>query len=123
MRPLGLSHEWRAATYSRIYEATLGKMSSIDLLSLLVEHNTDLLVFASEEDLTAYPRTPLLRSIDLRRLGMKKKYNLEFVPGMDHALHYADARARTAVVLDRHILTHFANVSPDDFELPQVKGS
>jgi pimeloyl-ACP methyl ester carboxylesterase len=123
MRPLALSHLWIASTLSRIYQGSVGKVSSIDLLSLLVERGTDLLAFASEEDLTAYPRTPLLRSIDLRRLGMKKKYTLEFVPGMDHALHYADARTRTVEVLDRHILTHFAHLSPNEFEPRNVESS
>jgi hypothetical protein len=110
MKNLGMYHPWIAATLSQ----TLEKLPSshfIDSLSALEKRGTDLLVLASEDDLTPRPRTPFLRSIDIRRIGKKKSYEVQFVSGADHGLHNAEGRNRAMTILDAHILAHFASTA------------
>jgi alpha-beta hydrolase superfamily lysophospholipase len=110
MKNLGMHHPWLAATLSQ----TLEKLPSshfIDSLSALENKGTDLLVLASEDDLTPRPRTPFLRSIDIRRIGKKKSYEVQFVSGADHGLHSAEGRNRAMTILDAYILAHYASTA------------
>lgn len=112
IKPLAITHQWVAATLARACQMVLRGAYSGDVLSKLVADGTSVLVFGAVDDLTPYPRTPLLRSIDIRRLGMSKKYSVEFVSGMDHSLHRAQGRRGVVTTLERHVLEHFAQVSP-----------
>jgi alpha-beta hydrolase superfamily lysophospholipase len=111
MKYLSMHHQWVAATLSRALEV-LPTKRFIDSLSTLVDQGTDVLVLASEDDITPRPHMPFLRSIDVRRNGRKKSYEVQFVPGADHGLHNAEGRNRAMVILDAYIVTHYATAEP-----------
>ena len=110
LKKLPFKHQWVAATFAQMGQMVLPSKYSKDVLSKLVDGGTDLLVLASTDDLTPCPRTPLLRSIDIRRLGKSKSYEVEFIPGLDHGIHNADGRTRAMARIDKHVLGLFAGV-------------
>lgn len=110
IKKLPFRHQWVAATFAQMGQMLLPSKYSKDVLSKLVDGGTDVLVLASTDDLTPRPRTPLLRSIDIRRLGKSKSYEVEFIPGLDHGAHNAEGRIRAMATLDRYVLEHFAGV-------------
>jgi hypothetical protein len=81
-------------------------------MAQVVDDGTNLLVLASTDDLSPFPRIPLLRSLDSRRVAKPKNYRAQFVTGLDHSMQNADGRALVTQLLDRHILENYANVPP-----------
>lgn len=117
MKRLVTRHQWVAASLSQVLER-LPTNYFVDSLSTLIKGGTNVLVLDCEEDLTPQPRTPFFRSIDVLRVGKKRKYEVEMVPGADHALNNAAGRVRVMAILDAHILGQFAgsaqaNTPPD----------
>ena len=82
------------------------------LRAALVANETELLVLVSAEDISPFPRVPILGSIDERRLRSSDHCRIEIVPGMDHNFLNDVGRARAVVVLDEHVLEKFAGVAP-----------
>jgi alpha-beta hydrolase superfamily lysophospholipase len=117
MKRLVTRHQWVAASLAQALER-LPTNYFVDSLSTLIKGGTNVLVLDCEEDLTPRPRTPFFRSIDVLRVGKKRKYEVEMVPGADHALNNAAGRVRVMAILDAHILGQFAgsaqaNTPPD----------
>lgn len=106
------TRQWVAATLSREGRVVLPSRDFEDTLSTLVKSGTDTLGFANYEELSPDPRTPFRRSIDIRRLGGSKSYDLELVPGADHGPHNAEGRNRAVAILDEYVLPHFVAVAP-----------
>lgn len=82
------------------------------LRAALVDNDTELLVLVSPEDIGPFPRIPILRSIDRRRLTSSEHCRVEIVSGMDHDFLIDLGRARAIAVLDEHVLEKFAWVAP-----------
>jgi alpha-beta hydrolase superfamily lysophospholipase len=117
MKRLVTRHQWVAASLAQALER-LPTNYFVDSLSTLIKGGTNVLVLDCEEDLTPRPHTPFFRSIDVLRVGKKRKYEVEMVPGADHALNNAAGRVRVMAILDAHILGQFAgsaqaNTPPD----------
>jgi alpha-beta hydrolase superfamily lysophospholipase len=113
MKRLVTRHQWVAASVAQALER-LPTSYFVDSLSTLIAGGTNVLVLDCEEDLTPRPRTPFFRSIDVLRVGKKRKYEVEMVPEADHALNNAAGRVRVMAILDTHILGQFATSTQSD---------
>jgi hypothetical protein len=70
-------------------------------------------VMSSTDELSPFPRTPILRSIDRRRVEAPRNYHVEFVPGLDHSMHAAKGRALAAASIDRFVHDLSVMVTPE----------
>ena len=112
LKQLVANRRWDAAVLWETLRVLLPSAYFVDVMTTLANSGTDLLVLASTDDISPYQRVPFFRSIDIRRLLESKNFQVKFVPGLDHGMHDADGRARVASMIDRHVLEHFAGVSP-----------
>jgi pimeloyl-ACP methyl ester carboxylesterase len=106
-------HPWMATVAWHAIRVFLPKSKNVDLFEKLAEDKIDLLLFYSIESVWPFKGVPFVRSIDVRRLKKTNVRQIEFVPGLDHGMHFADGRARAVEILDRHVLEHFGGVTPD----------
>jgi pimeloyl-ACP methyl ester carboxylesterase len=104
-------HRWYAAAAWYIFQFFAPSTYAVDLLEQLADHNVDLQLLYNAEDLSPFQRVPILRSMDVRRLRESSRRHIEFVPGLDHAMHFADGRTRAVDILDRHVLEHFGGIA------------
>jgi hypothetical protein len=51
--------------------------------------------------------------MDVRRLSESSSRRIEFVPGLDHAMHFAEGRTRAVETLDQHVLNRFGGVTTE----------
>ena len=75
----------------------------------LASHGTDMLLIASPDGLMSFPRVPILRSLDKRRLISTASCRIEVVPGMDHDFLNSEGRAKAVAILDDHIMKTFTS--------------
>jgi pimeloyl-ACP methyl ester carboxylesterase len=110
-------HTWISAAVWHAIRIVLPPAYSVDILAKLADNDTDLLLFYGIEEVWPYNRIPFFRSLDFRRLTGSKNRRIEFVPGLDHGMHFAAGRARAIEILDRHVLERFGDViDADAFE-------
>jgi pimeloyl-ACP methyl ester carboxylesterase len=103
---------WIASATWEVCRLVLPSSYTVDIMAQVVDDGTNLLVLASTDDLSPFPRIPLLRSLDNRRVAKPRNYQAQFVTGLDHSMQNADGRALVTQLIDRHILENFANVPP-----------
>ena len=76
----------------------------------IIDKGCDVFVLGSADDLSPYPKVPILRSIEGRRHGHARPYPFILVPELDHDLTFAVGRAATAELLEEHVRRVFAPV-------------
>jgi pimeloyl-ACP methyl ester carboxylesterase len=103
LRVLHLRHPWAATGTWQVARMFFPRRYSVDLIASAVKKNTTLLVMSSTDELSPFPRIPVLRSIDRRRIEAPRNYQVEFVPGLDHSMHAAKGRALVASSIDRFV--------------------
>jgi alpha-beta hydrolase superfamily lysophospholipase len=108
MRRLFNAHHWVAALLWQVVSHLLPRRWAVDVMRRIVANGTDVYVLGSIDDLSPYPKLPLLRSIEGRRLGDVKPYPFVLVPELDHDMVFALGRARTTALLEEHVRSHFA---------------
>lgn len=106
-------HPWIATVAWQFIRVFLPKAKNVDLFEKLADEKINLLLFYSIESVWPYKGVPFARSLDVRRLKGSDVRQIEFVPGLDHGMHFADGRARAVEILDRHVLEHAGGVAPD----------
>ena len=106
-----LHQRWVMAASWHLFRVVVANEYSVDLLAEVARRGTDLLVIASEEDLPPFPRVPLLRSIDRRRVVAPRNYRVEFLPHLDHTLHAVVGRARVVERLDEYMMEHYSGLA------------
>ncbi len=104
-------HPWITAAAWHATRVFLPSAISVDLIEQLDEDKIDLLLFYGIEGVWPYKSVPFFRSMDFRRLVRSSQRHIEFVPGLDHGMHFADGRTRAVDILDRHVLEHFGGVT------------
>jgi pimeloyl-ACP methyl ester carboxylesterase len=92
LRELHLRQPWLGVGAWQVLRLFLPRRYSEDLISSVASRGTSLYVVSNMYDLSPYARTPLLRSIDSRRVVRPRNYTVDFVPEMDHAMHNPRAR-------------------------------
>ncbi len=106
-----LHQRWLMAASWHFLRVVVPKKYSINLLSEVARSGIELLVLASKEDLSPFPRVPLLRSIDRRRVATPMNYHVEFLPDLDHNLQVVTGRARAVERLDEYMMERFGGLT------------
>jgi pimeloyl-ACP methyl ester carboxylesterase len=106
-------HEWRAAVWWYMLRFILPRRYAEDLFQKLASENVNLLLLYNAEDLSPFVKVPFLSSMDVRRLSESSSRRIEFVPGLDHAMHFAEGRTRAVETLDQHVLNRFGGVTTE----------
>jgi hypothetical protein len=75
----------------------------------LVANGTKMVLIASLSDIRPFPRVPILRSFDERRLVSSPMCQINIVTGLDHDFMNIDARARAVAIVDSFVLSEFAS--------------
>jgi alpha/beta superfamily hydrolase len=75
--------------------------------SALVRNHTEILLLVSPEDLSSFRRIPIIGSFLRRRLASSDHFDVEIVPGLDHAFLSTVGRGRAVALLDQHIVEAF----------------
>jgi pimeloyl-ACP methyl ester carboxylesterase len=105
-------HRWIAKVLWQVSRLVLPTATSPRVRSKLVRNGTEVLILASLQDYSPFPRMPIVGSIDRRRLVSSEHFRVEIVPGMDHDFLSDVGRARALAILERHVLEMFLRVSP-----------
>jgi pimeloyl-ACP methyl ester carboxylesterase len=101
---------WIAAALWHLVRFFLPATWTADLLEELDQKHIDTLLLYSVEEVWPFRESPLFRDIDLQRLHDSNARQIEFIPGLDHGMHFADGRTRAVEILDQHVLKHFGGV-------------
>lgn len=104
-------HQWVTAVAWHITRVILPPAMSVDLIEKLDDNKIDVLLLYGAEEVWPYKGVPFFRSIDFRQLTRTSGRHIEFVPGLDHGMHFADGRNRAVDILDRHVLERFGGIT------------
>lgn len=105
-------HLWVGKAVRQVSRLVVSSAYSPRVRSALVKNGSEILVIASPDDLSPFPRMPILGSIDRRRLVSSEHCRVEIVPGLDHDFLGALARDRAVTIVDEHVLEKFAGITP-----------
>jgi pimeloyl-ACP methyl ester carboxylesterase len=100
-------HRWIAAAAWHIVRSFVPSRWAVDLLEELEHKEIDILLLYSVEEIWPFRVAPIFRSIDVQRLPETNTRQIEFIPGLDHGMHFADGRTQAVGLLDQHVLEHF----------------
>ena len=110
LRRLHESHHWWSALLWQICHFVLPRRMRVNVMERIIDKGCDVFVLGSADDLSPYPKVPILRSIEGRRHGHARPYPFILVPELDHDLTFAVGRAATAELLEEHVRRVFAPV-------------
>jgi pimeloyl-ACP methyl ester carboxylesterase len=91
--------------------------------SKLVENGTQTLLLLSPEDLSPFRNIPVLGAVLRRRLASSEHFQIEIVPGLDHAFLSVVGRERAVAILDQHVVETYANVTESNSDQRALDGS
>jgi len=100
-------HRWIGKMVWQVSRLVLPTATSPKVRSTLVKNGTEMLLLASPDDFSPFPRMPIIGSIDRRRLVSSEHYRIEVITGMDHDFLNDVGRARAVEILQRHVLETF----------------
>ena len=100
-------HRWIAAASWHIVRTFVPTRWAADLLEELERDEIDILLLYSVEEIWPFRVAPIFRTIDVQRLRETSTRQIEFIPGLDHGMHFADGRTQAVGLLDQHVLEHF----------------
>jgi alpha/beta superfamily hydrolase len=112
LKEVALRLRWVSIVIWHVARVIMPSVFSHDLMSMLVDNGTDLLVLSSSENLSPYPQVPQLDKFFSARLVAPSNYEVAFVPGLDHSMHAAVGRDRAVALLDAHVQERYAGISP-----------
>jgi hypothetical protein len=108
---LVLRHRWVGKTVWQISRLVLPNASTPRVRSRLLKNGTEMLLLASPDGLSPFPRIPIVGTLDLRRLTSSEHYRVELMPILDHDFLSDVGRARAVAILESHVLAMFAGVA------------
>jgi len=112
MRAILARHQWMNQALLQAARMVMPSAYSLRLRAALVANGTEMLLLMSSEDLLPFPRVPIVRSFDRRRMVSSPHCRVTIVPGLDHNMLNAVGRARTAAIVEAFVLEKFAGVAP-----------
>jgi pimeloyl-ACP methyl ester carboxylesterase/O-antigen/teichoic acid export membrane protein len=101
-------YRWIWKLVWQITRIVLPSAYSLKLRRRLVANGTKMLLIASPSDLTPFPRVPILRSFDQRRLVSSAMCQINVLSGLDHDFMNINARGRAVAILDSYVMGQFA---------------
>ena len=99
---------WIGKLVWQICRVVLPNAYSFKVRRALADQGTEMLLIVSPQDVNPFPRVPILRSIDQRRLISTLTCRIDMVPDMDHDFLNSEGRAKAVAIIEDHILGHFA---------------
>jgi pimeloyl-ACP methyl ester carboxylesterase len=109
LRAFAEGQPWIGKLVWQMCRVFLPSAFSLKVRTTLADSGTEMLLIASPDDVIPFPRVPLLRSLDKRRLVSTKVCRVEVVPGLDHDFLSPAGRTKAIAILDAHILSKFAS--------------
>ncbi|MGD0854016.1 MAG: alpha/beta fold hydrolase [Acidimicrobiales bacterium] len=101
-------HRWIWKLVWQLSRVVLPNAFSFKVRRRLVANGTKMLLIASLSDVRPFPRVPILRSFDERRLVSSAMCQIHIVTGLDHDFMNIDARARAVAIVDSFVMGEFA---------------
>jgi pimeloyl-ACP methyl ester carboxylesterase len=99
---------WMGRFVRQMCRAFLPSAYSPRVRKTLAHNGTEMLLIASPRDLNPFPRIPILRSLDKRRLVSTGTCRIEVIPSLDHDLLSSEGRAKAVAILDDYVLRSFS---------------
>ncbi len=100
-------HRWMGQLIWQGARVFLPSAYSLKVRRTLADHGTEMLLIVSPEDFNPFPRVPVLRSLDKRRLLSTEMCRIEVVPGLDHDFFNIAGRLRAIEILDSFVHEKF----------------
>jgi pimeloyl-ACP methyl ester carboxylesterase len=100
---------WMGKLVRQMCRVALPSAYSLRVRKALADQGTEMLLVASPQDLIPFPRTPILRSLDKRRLISSANCRVEVLPSMDHDLLNSEGRRQAVAIVDDHVLNKFSS--------------
>jgi pimeloyl-ACP methyl ester carboxylesterase/O-antigen/teichoic acid export membrane protein len=105
-------HRWIWKLVWQLSRILLPNAFSFKVRRQLVDNGTKMLLIASLSDIRPFPRVPILRSFDERRLVSSALCQINIVTGLDHDFMNIDARARAVAIVDSFVMGEFSSQNP-----------
>lgn len=102
-----LAHPWIVVTLWELFRTLRPSRWRADVIARLRSRGTDVLVLASLDQFSGFPRVPFVRKLDGRHPDVERDYPFELVPDLDHGLTVAAGRDRVAERFKRHLCSTF----------------
>jgi pimeloyl-ACP methyl ester carboxylesterase len=102
-------HRWIWKLVWQLTRIVLPNAYSFKVRRRLVANGTKMLLIASLSDIKPFPRVPILRSFDERRLVSSAMCQINVVTGLDHDFMNIDARARAVAIVDSFVMSEFSS--------------
>lgn len=102
-------HRWMGQLIWQGARVFLPSAYSLKVRRTLADHGTEMLLIVSPEDFNPFPRVPILRSLDKRRLLSTEMCRVEVVPGLDHDFFNIAGRLRAIEILDSFVHEKFVD--------------
>jgi pimeloyl-ACP methyl ester carboxylesterase len=100
---------WIGKLVWQMCRVVLPNAYSFKVRRALADQGTEMLLVVSPQDVIPFPRIPILRSIDKRRLISTEKCRIEVIPDMDHDFLNSQGRAKAVAIIDGHIMSKYAS--------------
>ena len=110
MRVVLAQHRWMNQALLQGARMVMPSAHSLRLRRALIANGAEILLLVSSDDLLPFPRVPIVRSFDRRRMVSTPHCRVEIVPGFDHCMLNAAGRARAVVILDAFVHEKFAGL-------------
>jgi pimeloyl-ACP methyl ester carboxylesterase len=100
-------HEWMGEIVWQFARVFFPSAYSLKIRQKLAENGTEMLLIVSPDDFNPFPRVPIVRSLDKRRLISTALCRIEIVPGLDHDFFNIAGRNRAIEILDAYVHEKF----------------
>jgi hypothetical protein len=104
-------HSWMGEIVWLAARVFLPSAYSLKVRKNLAENGTEMLMIVSPDDFNPFPRVPIVRSLDKRRLHTTQLCRIEIVPGLDHDFFNIAGRTRAIEILDAYVHEKFVTTT------------
>lgn len=108
LKRVALHLRWVSVVTLKVLRYLLPMWFSVDTLASVAGNGTDLLLLASNDDVSPVKTTHRYDRFFSPHLLDPKGFQVTFVPGLDHSMHAAAGRRRAIAILDAHVLERYA---------------
>lgn len=104
-------HEWMGQIVWQIARVSFASAYSFKVRKKLAENGTQMLLIVGPERFNPFPRVPIVRSLDQRRLLSTDSCRIEVLPGLDHDFYNISGRNRAIAILDAYVHEKFVTAT------------
>ncbi len=104
-------NEWIGEIVWQFARVFLPSAYSLKIRKQLAKHGTEMLLIVSPDDFNPFPRVPIVRSLDKRRLVSTDLCRIAVVPELDHDFFNIVGRERALEILDAYVHEKFISTT------------